>query len=283
MPTITEFTDTLLYPRLFEVMDTALPEFKFRKSGGNWVSSNKLRLSGSEGTNVGSVCVYRDRPYFIQDYSSGGKAITSYLQENGQARSWIEAIKLLAGRIGLEVPSRDLSEEELERSKDSALKASLYEAANDFFIESLSWKESEIAKTDQDAKAHRDYLAGRGYVKFLRLPEEEFSLRANRMELGFIASQDKLRDYLKGKDFTLDVINRYLLAQVIDGEVKTLPHSIGTSHKLTIPFRDPVGRIVGFAFRSITWTKESKVGKYLYSTGLKRNSRDCSTPSMRRR
>jgi DNA primase catalytic core len=272
MPTITEFTDTLLYHRLFEVMDTALPEFEFRKSGGNWVSGNKLRLSGSEGTNVGSVCVYRDRPYFIQDYSSGGKAITSYLQETGQALSWIEAITLLAGRGGLEVPSRDLSDEELERSKDSAHKASLYEAANDFFIESLSWKESEIARADKDAQAHRNYLEGRGYVKLLRLPEEEFSLRANRMELGFIAAQDKLRDYLKGKDFTLDVINRYLLAQVIDGEVKTLPHSIGTSHKLTIPFRDPVGRIVGFAFRSITWTKDSKVGKYLYSTGLKRNS-----------
>lgn len=271
MPTITEFTDLLLYPRLFEVMDTALPEFKFRKSGGNWVSGNKLRLSGSEGTNVGSVCVYRDRPYFIQDYSSGGKAITSYLQETRQAHSWIDAIKLLAGRIGLEVPSRDLSEEELERSKDSALKASLYEMANDFFIESLASPDSQLATSD-DAKAHREYVVSRGYKDLLRRPGEDFNLMANRMELGFIASQDKLRDYLKGKDFTLDVINRYLLAQVIDGEVKTLPHSIGTSHKLTIPFRDPVGRIVGFAFRSITWTKDSKGGKYLYSTGLKRNS-----------
>ena len=265
------FTDTVLYPRLFEVMDTAFPEFQFHKSGGNWVSGNKLRLTGAEGSKTGSVWVYRDRPYFIKDFSSGGKAITSYLQETGRASSSIEATKFLAGRIGLEVPSRDLSVQELERSNDSELKASLYEAANDFFIESLSWKEGEIAKTDKDAQAHREYLAGRGYATLLSHSEDGFN-RPNRMELGFIASQDKLREYLKGKSFTLDVINQHLLAQFIDGEVRKLPQSIGTSHKLTIPFRDPVGRIVGFAFRSITWTKESVVGKYLYLTGFKRSS-----------
>lgn len=272
MSSITEFTDQTLYPHLFELIDIALPEFQFRKSGGNWISGNKLRLNGAQGHNVGSICVYRDRPYYIQDYSSGGKAITTYLQDSRQASSWIEAVEYLASKAGVELPSRDLSEEELEREKDLTLRSALYEAANDFFIESLSWKESEIAKTDPDADAHRKYLVGRGYHKLLRLPEEEFNLRADRMELGFIVSQDKLCNYLKNRDFTLDVINRYLLAQVIDGEVRTLPHLIGTSHKLTIPFRDPIGRIVGFAFRNIAWTQESKVGKYLYSTGLKRNS-----------
>lgn len=272
MSSLTEFSDYILYPRLFEVIDDALPEFQFRKIGGNWVSGNKLRLNGAQGHNVGSVCVYRDRPYFIQDYSSGGKAITSYLQDTGKVSSWIEAIRYLANKARVELPSRNLSDEELERSKDSALKSRLYEAVNDFFIENLSDPESEIAKTI-DAEILRNYLKGRGYTKdLLRTHYEDLNLRANKIEVGFIPSQDKLRDYLRSRDFTLDVINRYLLAQVIDGEVRTLPHSIGTSHKLTIPFRDPIGRIVGFAFRDIDWTQESKIGKYLFLTGLKRNS-----------
>ena len=260
---ITDFTDTILYPRLFEIMDTVLPEFKFRKSGGNWVSSNKLRLSGVEGSNVGSVCVYSDRPYFIQDFSSGGKAITNYIQETGKANSWIEAIKCLSTQVGLEVPSRELSKNEIERSNESELKAKLYEAANDFFIENLQSPVSEIAKS-KEANTVREYLKGRIY--------EELDLRANKIEVGFLPSQDKLRSYLRSKDFTLDVIERLFLSPIIDGELKTLPASIGHTHKLTIPFRDPVGRIVGFAFRDVAWTKESKVGKYLYSTGLKRSS-----------
>jgi DNA primase catalytic core len=263
MLTITDFTDTILYPQLFEVIDKALPEFNFRKSGGNWVSSNKLRLTGVEGNNVGSVCVYKDRPYFIQDFSSGGKAITNYLQETGKANSWIEAIKYLSSQIGVEVPSRELSENEIERSRETEIKTKLYEAANDFFIENLSNPESEIAKSNE-ANTVREYLKGRGYTgDLLRKHFEELDLRANKIEVGFLPSQDKLRSYLRSKDFTLDVI---------DGELKSLPASIGHTHKLTIPFRDPVGRIVGFAFRDIAWTKDSKVGKYLYSTGLKRSS-----------
>ena len=144
-------------------MDTVLPEFKFRKSGGNWVSSNKLRLSGVEGSNVGSVCVYSDRPYFIQDFSSGGKAITNYIQETGKANSWIEAIKCLSTQVGLEVPSRELSKNEIERSNESELKAKLYEAANDFFIENLQSPVSEIAKS-KEANTVREYLFMRSLI-----------------------------------------------------------------------------------------------------------------------
>jgi DNA primase catalytic core len=261
MPTITDFTDNELYPKLFDSLDIAFPEFQFRKSGGNWVSGNKLRLNGSEGHNIGSVCVYRNSPYFLQDYSSGGKAITSYLQESGKACSWIEAVKHLAKAVGLEVPSRDLSEEELERSKESELMSRLCEAANDFFIENLSDPESQIAKTSE-AETLRNYLKGRGYTRgILRAHHEELDVRANKMELGFIPSQKALADYLKGRDFNLSEINRLFLTD-----------AIGTSHKLSIPFRDPVGRIVGFAFRNINHTDKSTIGKYLYSTGLKRNS-----------
>lgn len=272
MLTITDFTDTILYPQLFEVIDKALPEFNFRKSGGNWVSTNKLRLTGVEGNNVGSVCVYKNSPYFIQDFSSGGKAITSYLQDTGKANSWIEAIKYLSSKIGVEVPYRELSESDIERSRETEIKTKLYEAANDFFIENLSNPDSEIAKSIEADKV-RDYLKSRGYTgDILRKHFEELNLRANKIEVGFLPSQDKLISYLRSKEFTLEVINRLFLSPIIDGEFKNLPASIGHTHKLTIPFRDTVGRIVGFAFRDINWTKDSKVGKYLYSTGLKRSS-----------
>lgn len=264
MSTIADFTDTLLYPRLFEVVDTVLPEFEFRKSGGNWISGNTRKATGETGNKVGAVMVYQDRPYLLKDWTREAKPITTYLIETGKALSWLDAIKLLASKVGLEVPSRDLSEEELERANDSALRARVYEAANDFFIENLSDPKSLIA-TSIEADTLRNYLKGRGYTReMLRAHHEELELQSNKMELGFIPSQEQLLGHLKFKDFSQVDIQRFLIGG--------LSAPIGNSHRLSIPFRDPVGRIVGFAFRSITWTKESNVGKYLYSTGLKLNS-----------
>jgi len=43
MSNITDWIKYELYPTLFESIDTALPEFNFKRIGGNWISSNKLR------------------------------------------------------------------------------------------------------------------------------------------------------------------------------------------------------------------------------------------------
>lgn len=264
MSSIIEFANTELFPALFEVLDQALPEFQFRKNaGGHWVSGSKLRVDGSEGNRTGKVYVYSNSPYFLKDQVTGGKAITTYIQDSGKASSWPEAIRYLASYAGLTVPSRELTEADIEKLKESELKARIFEAANDFFIDNLS-NDKNATALSPEAEDIRKYLFGRRYTRLLRRHWDELELQANKMELGFIPSQDALREHLKARDFTEVDSQRLVLGNLIT--------AIGKSHTLSIPFRDPIGRIQGFAFRSITWTKEDKVGKYLYSTGLQRNS-----------
>jgi len=75
------------------------------------------------------------------------------------------------------------------------------------------------------------------------------------MELGYIPSQDKLFKYLLNKGYSQNIID----------EVIKLNKGIGTTHKLTIPYRSG-GFIKGFKFRTIGDTTP----KYLNSTGLDR-------------
>jgi hypothetical protein len=46
MSNLTDWIKNELYPTLFQSIDTALPEFNFKKRGKNWISSNKLKITG---------------------------------------------------------------------------------------------------------------------------------------------------------------------------------------------------------------------------------------------
>ena len=267
---LNEFASSVLYPRLFESIPEALPEFDFVFSGGNWVSTNKHRVSGEDGQNTGSVYVYADRPYLLVDFSRGSRPITTYLQDCGRASSWIDAMRQLAAFAGVSLPSRDLSLEERGRVEAFEKKSQILEATNDFFIDSLSSEKSVLART-APAERHREYLAKRGYVHahHLRLPGQPLDHRYPRMELGFMASSKALFDHLQGSGFSKEDIDLCFFRP--DG-AKGMPHQVGTSHQLTVPFRDLGGRILGFAFRYIDWSKDYQIGKYLYSVGLQRKA-----------
>jgi DNA primase len=75
------------------------------------------------------------------------------------------------------------------------------------------------------------------------------------MELGYIPDQNKLSKYLLSKGYSQTLID----------EVVKLNKGIGTTHKLTIPYRSG-GSIKGFKFRTIV----EATPKYLNSTGLDR-------------
>lgn len=261
MNELKSFNEQVLYPRLFNSIDTVLPEFEFKLKGGNWVSGNKLKITGESGDKLGGVVIYNDRPYMIKDYTRGNMAITTYLIEQHKAINWLDAIKLLSSRVGLNLPLNDRSSEDIEACRAETHKAELFETANDFFINNLSGVSDPIATKDNDAKAHREYLTGRGYAKLLRLPQEELDLQSNKMELGFIPSQEVLTKHLQDKGLSL-----------IDIKELQLHSSIGRENKLTIPYRDPLGRICGFGFRNINWTDSTKTPKYIYSTGLDRKT-----------
>ena len=75
------------------------------------------------------------------------------------------------------------------------------------------------------------------------------------MELGYIPDQDKLFKYLLSKGYSQSLID----------EVVKLNKGIGSTHRLTIPYRSG-GSVKGFKFRTVG----DATPKYLNSTGLDR-------------
>jgi DNA primase len=97
---------------------------------------------------------------------------------------------------------------------------------------------------DPKAKALQKYLTKeRGYTA------EDIE----DMKLGCITSQEALRKYLKDKGYTNTDIEQIKLHE-----------AIGNTHTLTIPLREPGGKLRGISVRTISDAQP----KYLYSTGL---------------
>jgi len=115
--------------------------------------------------------------------------------------------------------------------------ATLLEDCNSYFIYCL--------KNSTGADEVRAYLSSRGY--------SDEDIKA--MELGYIPDQAKLFKYLLSKKHSQSLID----------EVVKLNKGIGSTHRLTIPYRSG-GSIKGFKFRTVG----DATPKYLNSTGLDR-------------
>ena len=230
---ITDWIKYELYPTLFESIDTALPEFSFKRRGRNWISSNKLKITGEEGDSIGKVYVWETAPGFIKDFTRETSSIVDYVIKRDGVE-FIQAVKTLADVVGLQLPKGEFNQESYQRYKDQA---TLLEDCNSYFIYCL--------ENSTGADEVRAYLSSRGY--------SEEDIKA--MELGYIPDQDKLFKYLLSKGYSQSLID----------EVVKLNKGIGSTHRLTIPYRSG-GSVKGFKFRTIGDHKP----KYLNSTGLDR-------------
>jgi len=230
---ITDWIRNELYPTLFESIDKALPEFSFKRRGRNWVSSNRLKITGEEGDSIGKVYVWEMAPGFIKDFTRYTSSIVDYVMMRDGVE-FIKAVKTLADVAGLRLPNGEFNQESYNRYRDQA---TLLEDCNSYFVYCL--------ENSTGAKEVRDYLSSRGY--------RDEDVKA--MELGYIPDQDKLFKYLLNKGYNKSLID----------EVLKLNKGIGSTHRLTIPYRSG-GSIKGFKFRTIGDHKP----KYLNSTGLDR-------------
>lgn len=230
---ITDWIKYELYPTLFESIDTALPEFSFKRRGRNWISSNKLKITGEEGDSIGKVYVWETAPGFIKDFTRETSSIVDYVIKRDGVE-FIQAVKTLADVVGLQLPKGEFNQESYQRYKDQA---TLLEDCNSYFIYCL--------ENSTGADEVRAYLSSRGYS------DED----VKAMELGYIPDQDKLFKYLLNKGYSQSLIN----------EVVKLNKGIGSTHRLTIPYRSG-GSVKGFKFRATG----DATPKYLNSTGLDR-------------
>jgi len=233
MSNITDWIKYELYPTLFESIDTALPEFSFKRRGRNWISSNKLKITGEEGDSIGKVYVWETAPGFIKDFTRDTSSIVDYVMRRDGVE-FIQAVKTLADVVGLQLPKGEFNQESYQRYKDQA---TLLEDCNSYFIYCL--------ENSTGADEVRAYLSSRGYS------DED----VKAMELGYIPDQDKLFKYLLSKGYSQSLID----------EVVNLKKGIGSTHRLTIPYRSG-GSVKGFKFRTVG----DATPKYLNSTGLDR-------------
>ena len=229
---ITDWIKYELYPNLFEVIDTALPEHNFKRYSGGWRS--KTYLDGSPHKNrADKTVVTKKAPGYILEQGGEVLSLVDYVMRRDGVE-FIQAVKTLADVVGLQLPKGEFNQESYQRYKDQA---TLLEDCNSYFIYCL--------ENSTGADEVRAYLSSRGYS------DED----VKAMELGYIPDQDKLFKYLLSKGYSQSLID----------EVVKLNKGIGSTHRLTIPYRSG-GSVKGFKFR----TTGDATPKYLNSTGLDR-------------
>jgi len=229
---ITDWIKYELYPTLFESIDTALPEHNFKRYSGGWRS--KTYLNGSPHKNrADKTVVSKKAPGWILENGGETLSLVDYVIKRDGVK-FIQAVKTLADVVGLQLPKGEFNQEIYQRYKDQA---TLLEDCNSYFIYCL--------ENSTGADEVRAYLSSRGYS------DED----VKAMELGYIPDQDKLFKYLLSKGYSQSLID----------EVVKLNKGIGSTHRLTIPYRSG-GSVKGFKFRTVG----DATPKYLNSTGLDR-------------
>lgn len=229
---ITDWIQYELYPTLFDSIDTALPEHNFKRYSGGWRS--KTYLNGSpHKSRADKTVVSKKAPGWILENGGETLSLVDYVIKRDGVK-FIQAVKTLADVVGLQLPKGEFNQESYQRYKDQA---TLLEDCNSYFIYCL--------ENSTGADEVRAYLSSRGYS------DED----VKTMELGYIPDQDKLFKYLLNKGYSQSLID----------EVVKLNKGIGSTHRLTIPYRSG-GSVKGFKFRTVGDHKP----KYLNSTGLDR-------------
>ncbi len=235
MSNITDWIKYELYPSLFESIDRALPEHNFQRYPGGWRS--KTYLDGTPHSSRADKTVVNNKaPGVILEQGGRVVSLVDYVMERDRV-DFLRAVKTLAEVAGLQLPILP-DQEGYQKYRDQA---TILEESNSYFIYCI-----ENSK-GAEAEAVRNYLKERGYS-----PEE-----VKDMELGYIPSQEKLFKYLNGKNYSQGLIDE---AIKINTDTR-----IGTTHKLTIPYRSG-GSIRGFKFRTVG----TSTPKYLNSSGLDR-------------
>jgi DNA primase len=223
---ITDWIRYELYPTLFESIDTALPEHNFKRYSGGWRSNTYL--DGTKHSREDKTIVSNKAPGYILEQGGDTLSLVDYVMKRDGVE-FIQAVQTLADAAKIQLPKGEFTQ-----SKDQA---TILEDCNSYFIYCL-----ENSTGAEDVRA---YLSSRGYS----------GADIKAMEIGYIPDQAKLYSYLEKKKHSKSLID----------EVVKLNKGIGSTHKLTIPYRSG-GFLKGFKFRTIG----DATPKYLNSTGLDR-------------
>jgi DNA primase len=166
------------------------------------------------------------RAYKCFGCGAGGDAFKWLIETEGV--SFPEAVERLAGEAGVELPKWSPEEEERAEKKKSLY--DVVELACAFFEEKLFAREGAEA---------REYLRTRGLD----------GQAAKRFRLGYAPSNSELRDYLRGKNVTLDDMIAAGVVRPADDERAARDFFYD---RLMFPITDPRGRVIAFGGRGLS-------------------------------
>ena len=216
-----------LYPSLFEYIDVAFPELKFRWTNNEWKSS--FLLNGTNDTSIYTTFVHKNKPTFISERNGVTIDLIDYIMKRDDI-DLRSAINRLALVCNLSLPSNiNIDEISYYKFRDNNL---INEEVNKYFIHCL--------EVNKEAEKTVKYLKYQGY--------DQSNIK--KMVFGFLPKEHLFATYLSKKNYTTEfarTIYKTLIDCVLWFEQRK---EFATSHTISVPYRSG-GTIIGFKFLSI--------------------------------
>jgi len=118
---IDPYLNEVVYPALWDRLDSAFPEFGWKRHGDNWIATSwPGGFPYSVGHEVPSrLYVWRQAPYVItiQGHPGDGVRLLNYVNRGTKPTGleFIEAVRTLCQKAGVMSPERDLTEEQIAK------------------------------------------------------------------------------------------------------------------------------------------------------------------------
>lgn len=216
-----------------------------------------------ESNSGSSFTVYPDKGFFdAGDGFAGSPA--DYLHslsvgrwEKAKGRDFVAAVKLLCDQAGVELPERQLSQEEIEKAQQWERRRTLLSHAVDFNYEILKSPDGDVA---------RDYLASRNID----------DAAINQLKIGYCHQSDDLFQHLKSKGFSDDEIKSSGVCNKKFDKYISFPWLDVTGKILTIYYRyhqkqAPEGSPKTYALHG----EKTKSHPFLMNSVVANNHREC--------
>lgn len=198
-------------------------------------SSYKLNGQRARNGRKDKTIISEALPLVVLEHGDRAYSIISLVMNNRHC-SYRVALEQIAGCVGMELPEDDMDQEAwIKRQTEKELMAT----AQEYY----QW----CLHNADGAEPQRQYL-------LTRWPMD----KVERMELGYIPSQEQLKAYLLGKSFGEAEVKRYL---------EHLNSHIGTTHKITTPIYQ-AGTITSWIYRHHNQADAAMLAKYQYQSRL---------------
>ncbi len=238
-----------------DTIDRIFSAAKIEEVVGDYVSLKK------RGANLIGLCPFHDEKTgsFTVSPSKGiykcfgcGKSghVAGFLMEIEQC-SYVEALRMLGKRYGIQIEERELTQEEQQRKDDRESMFVVNEWSN-------KWFQQQLWDTDEGRAVGLSYLRERG-VRDDIIHKFQIGYSPDKSMLSAAATKEGFEEkYLLNDSQNAPYIGTGVCLKSEDGRLYDRFHS-----RVIFPFFSPSGKVIGFAGRLLK--QNDKVGKYVNS------------------